>query len=262
MESCGWWYTGLSPEAYRLLLRENDLAQSVFETVTAAIVKEMELSIKKQRLDSTHLFSNMARFGRLKLLAVWIKRFLVQLKCHDRERCQALPEELTARYGAGENRLFGAGSKQSRSNQEDIQQAARDMVELIGCFSENNEASARSSFKSLVRVFTEHCEVTEEEIAVGLPKAEDENALSARVLQNPSDPDAGYDGHKGPGFQVQLAQACDTKEPGQRSADCRQWHPVTGSHTGQRPLEPARDRRDPSPATLPCPDFVHHFPDE
>lgn len=201
-------------DSYRALLRENDLAQSVFETVTAAIVKEMGLSIKKQRLDSTHLFSDMARFGRLKLLAVCIKRFLVQLKRHDPERYQALPGELTARYEAGENRLFGAGSKQSRSYQEDLQQAARDMAELIGCFSENDEVSARSSFKSLVRVFTEHCEVTEEEIAVVLPKAEDENAQSARVLQNPSDPDAGYDGHKGPGFQVQLAQAYDTKEPG------------------------------------------------
>jgi hypothetical protein len=27
-------------------------------------------------------------------------------------------------------------------------------------------------------------------------------------MQNPSDPDAGYDGHKGPGHQVQLAETC------------------------------------------------------
>ncbi len=28
------------------------------------------------------------------------------------------------------------------------------------------------------------------------------------VMQNPSDPDATYDGHKGPGYQVQLAETC------------------------------------------------------
>jgi len=29
------------------------------------------------------------------------------------------------------------------------------------------------------------------------------------VIQNPSDPDATYDGHKGPGYQVQIAETCD-----------------------------------------------------
>ena len=28
------------------------------------------------------------------------------------------------------------------------------------------------------------------------------------VRQNPSDPDASYDGHKGPGYQVQIAETC------------------------------------------------------
>ena len=27
-------------------------------------------------------------------------------------------------------------------------------------------------------------------------------------MQNPSDPDATYDGHKGPGYQVQIAETC------------------------------------------------------
>ena len=43
---------------------------------------------------------------------------------------------------------------------------------------------------------------------------EKDNGQSARVLQNSSDPEAGYDGHKGPGYQVQISQAYDTGEEG------------------------------------------------
>jgi hypothetical protein len=117
------------------------------------------------------------------------------------------------RYTRGENRLFGAGTRQGRASAEDLVQVARDLAELIDRFADHQAVSAYRSFQALVRVFTEHCEVTESDIIV-LPKAEDNNAQSARVLQNPSDPDAGYDGHKGPGYQVQLAQAYDTKDGG------------------------------------------------
>jgi hypothetical protein len=38
--------------------------------------------------------------------------------------------------------------------------------------------------------------------------------VSSESLQNPSDPDATYDGHKGQGYQVQVMETyCDTKEP-------------------------------------------------
>ena len=30
----------------------------------------------------------------------------------------------------------------------------------------------------------------------------------AWVMQNPSDPDASYDGQKGPGYQVQVSETC------------------------------------------------------
>jgi len=67
------------------LLRESEAAQDIFETVTGEIIREMGIAINKQRLDSTHVFSDMARFGRLKLLAVTTKRFLTQLKRHDEQ---------------------------------------------------------------------------------------------------------------------------------------------------------------------------------
>ena len=201
-------------DSYRQLLRENETAQGIFEKVTAEIIRELGIAINKQRLDSTHIFSDMARFGRLKLLAVTAKRFLTQLKRHDPESYEALPEDLRERYATSESRLFGMGTKNKRPYGEAIQEAATDIADLIARFGENEKMNERPSFLALTRVFSEHCEVTVTEMAVVLPKASDENGQSARVMQNPSDLDAGYDGHKGPGYQVQISQAYDTGEEG------------------------------------------------
>jgi hypothetical protein len=199
---------------YRRLLRESEAAQEVFEEVTAAIVRELKLEIKKQRLDSTHINSNMAKFGRLKLLVVAIKRFLEQVKRDEVKIYEELPEELRNRYTESESRLFGIGTKKTRPYEEAIEEAGRDMAELIGRFADVEKIEGWKSFKALARAFSEHYEVTETEIASVLPKAEDENGQSSRVMQNPSDMDAGYDGHKGPGYQVQISQAYDTGEEG------------------------------------------------
>ena len=201
-------------DGYRQLLRENETAQGIFEKVTAEIIRELGIAINKQRLDSTHIFSDMARFGRLKLLAVTAKRFLTQLKRHDPESYEALPEDLRERYATSESRLFGMGAKTKRPYGEAIQEVAEDIADLIARFGENEKMNGRPSFLALTRVFSEHCEVTVTEMAVVRPKASDENGQSARVMQNPSDLDAGYDGHKGPGYQVQISQAYDTGEEG------------------------------------------------
>ena len=85
-------------ERYQKLFREDDLAARLFEDVTDRLVRALDLDVSRQRLDSTHVFSHMASFGRTKLLAVAIKRFLTQLKRHDPDAYAALPEDLRQRY--------------------------------------------------------------------------------------------------------------------------------------------------------------------
>lgn len=72
-------------ERYKKLLVEDDLAGRIMEDITSALIEKLDLSIAKQRLDSTHVESNMAQFGRTRMMGVAIKRFLTQLKRHDRE---------------------------------------------------------------------------------------------------------------------------------------------------------------------------------
>ena len=69
-------------ERYQKLFREDELAAQVFHDVTTGLAEKLELDISRQRLDSTHVFSHMASFGRTKLMAVAIKRFLTQVIRH------------------------------------------------------------------------------------------------------------------------------------------------------------------------------------
>ena len=57
--------------------------------------------------DSTHVFSHMATFGRTKLMAVAIKRFLVQVKRHNPDAYTALPEALCRRSRLAQSQLLG-----------------------------------------------------------------------------------------------------------------------------------------------------------
>ena len=71
--------------------------------MTTVLIDKLELDITRQRLDSTHVFSHMANFGRTKLMAVAIKRFLTQVNRHAPESYAALPEPFRRRYEPAES---------------------------------------------------------------------------------------------------------------------------------------------------------------
>ncbi len=80
-------------ERYQKLFREDDLAARVFEEVTARLVQALDLDVSRQRLDSTHVFSHMASFGRT-AHGRGDQRFLTQLQRPDPDASAALPEDL------------------------------------------------------------------------------------------------------------------------------------------------------------------------
>ncbi len=65
--------------------------------------KLLDLDVSKQRLDSTHIESNMAKFGRIRLMATAARRFLVQLKLARRTGLRSDP------------RVFGNDTKPRRT---------------------------------------------------------------------------------------------------------------------------------------------------
>jgi len=188
-------------ERYIDLFEKDELARVIMSKVTIKLVDLLEMNIDRQRLDSTHVFSDMASFGRTRLMGVAIKRFLTQLKRHDAKAYELLDEQLRNRYAPGVNQLFGDTGKDSESRRLLRQQVAEDMYLLIRRFSDAAEHAGRDTYKSMERIFYEQCEVHEEKVCV-------KKKTGGDVMQNPSDPGATYDGHKGSGYQVQLSETC------------------------------------------------------
>ena len=195
-------------ERYILRFEKEELAWQVMHEVSVHLVKRLDLQIDQQRLDSTHVFSNMASFGRTRLMGVAIKRFLTQVKKHDPAGYDLLNEGVRQRYAPSVHQLFGETGRDRESRRVLRQQVAEDMYELVQHFADDRRHSGRSTYKAMERIFYEQCEVHEDKVTVK-PKT------GGNVTQNPSDADATYDGHKGPGYQVQLAETCHPENEAQ-----------------------------------------------
>ena len=86
---------------------------------------------------------------------------------------------------------------------------------LLQRFAAHPQVSGLLSYRLLQRAFNDHCEVkaagadAPAEITVKPPRE-----VSCQSLQNPSDPEAGYSGHKGQGYQAQVMETyCDSEDP-------------------------------------------------
>jgi len=170
-------------ERYEKLFVENALAAQTMARVTARLVELLDLDVSRQRLDSTHVFSDMATFGRTRMMGVTIKRFLTQMKRHHRDAYDALAEELRLRYAPSPGRLFADIARDKDARQRLRSQVAEDLLVLIERFADDEAVNARTTYKDLVRVFEEQCEIVGGSVEVKAHPGGD-------VLQNPSDPDA------------------------------------------------------------------------
>ncbi|MCK5914671.1 MAG: transposase, partial [Deltaproteobacteria bacterium] len=177
------------------------LDQTLFEDVSEALTKLFDLDTSRQRLDSVHIFSNMAHLGRIRLFVKTIRKFLVNLKRHHVQQYQSI-EELTSRFEEKNDGQFAV--KPSESSRT-LQQVGDDCFALIEQFRDQDAITKMSSYQLLVRLFGEQCvvETTETATCVTIKPSKD---VSSDSLQNPSDPDAGYCGHKGQGYQVQVME--------------------------------------------------------
>ena len=188
-------------ERYRAHFLDNDLGVRVMDDITMKLVDELDLHIDRQRLDSTHVFSDMASFGRTRMMAVCTKRFLTQVQRHHADDFAALPAELRKRYAPAQAKLFAAKGLSAEQRTKSRQQVAEDMRELINRFADHAGLNQRPSYQALVTVFDQQCEIVADKIVI---KAK----TGGRCVQNPSDLDATYDGHKGQGHKVQLVETC------------------------------------------------------
>lgn len=201
-------------EMRRLLTREN-LHEVLFNRITKRLAKVFKVDLKKQRIDSVHIKSNMRHLGRISLFCKTIKKFLVNLKRQHRISFDKLDKSLRARYLDKKEEAVFALVKPSESYGT-LNQLAQDIFTLIEKFKGKDNVNSMDSFKLLVRLFQEQC-IVEEHDGDKLVVAKPNKDVASDSLQNPSDPDAGYSGHKGKGYSAQVMETYDTHSSKQLS---------------------------------------------
>lgn len=196
---------------FRSKLVDSPAVMATFERLTDSMIQTLGLDTGRQRLDSTQVCSNMAKLSRLDLFVRTIEGFLKVLVKAFSARAQELPQRLRERYLERSGGYF-ADTTGTKSKGR-LEAAARDVAWLIHRFGDDKEVRALPSFGLLARLFEEQCEVVHSPGVepIGVPVPPDEVASTS--LQNPSDPDATYSGHKGQGYQVQLAETCAEGNP-------------------------------------------------
>ncbi|MCP4568655.1 MAG: transposase [FCB group bacterium] len=195
---------------YRLLMMDLEIDTVLFRLLTDTLLDRLNISTRKQRLDSTHIRSDMRRLSRIELFRKTIKKFLrVMSREHPRLLKKNVDVELVERY-LGKKKGYFSKVKPSEAKVV-LQQVAEDLLVLVEGFGRHRKIRGMKVFGLLRRVLNEQCDVTgeAEEAKVEIKDPKD---VSSDSLQNPSDEDAGYSGHKGEGYQAQLIETCQDEE--------------------------------------------------
>jgi hypothetical protein len=194
---------------FRHKLMENERAQRVFEQVTQAMMKMDGLSVARQRLDSTHVISNIAVLTRLGLFTETITVFLRELRKEAPAKLAKLDSPVLKRYLEREGYFADATREQA---QRRLPVVAQDLLALVKRFEADPGVNALPSYGLLVRLLADQCDVTEGEAETPAVSVKEGKEVAGTSLQSPHDPDATY-GHKGKGYEAQVAETCVKENP-------------------------------------------------
>ena len=193
---------------------DQELDTVLFHQVADKLAQVFEVDTAKQRLDSVHLKSNMRKLGRLGILVRCISSFLVNLKRRHPELYGGLDPKLAARYGTKKALACFSQVKPSDSAKT-LAEVAQEAWDLVEGFAQDPQVGAMKSYLLLQRAFNDHCEVKTAGVdAPAEVTVKPAKQVSSQSLQNPSDPDAAYSGHKGQGYHAQVMETyCDSEDP-------------------------------------------------
>jgi hypothetical protein len=186
-----------------------------FREVTDRLVQALGVDVGRQRLDSTHIVSNIALRGRLGLFVDTIRLFLRTAEKADPAAYGKIPERLRARYR--EEARYDDTRKGDGPRRLGV--AARDVWRLVDRFEDPEGLSKTEEFKLLERLLREQCDMTLEPEEPG--KDDDDHGeggactvikeardVGSSSLQSAHDPDVTYNGKKGKGYEVQVSETC------------------------------------------------------
>jgi len=195
----------------RHTLTDEDLDTVLFEKITDTLAKVFEVDTSQQRIDSVHIKSNMRRLGRIGILVRCLHKFLVNLKRQYQEFFDTLPQERVEKY-LSEKAVSCFSLVKPSDTERTLASVSEDLFQVVEHFVDNPRVKAMHSYSLLLRVLHEQCRI--KETADGQlveMEVKPSKEVPSDSLQNPSDPDAGYSGHKGQGYQVQIMETYSTE---------------------------------------------------
>jgi len=195
----------------RSIVVDNGLETILFESITSKLAIVFKVDADKQRIDSMHIKSNMRRLGRIGIFTKTIHKFLVNLKRGHKEQFASVAQAIIDKY-LSEKALECFSMVKPSKSKKTLASVAADLFDLVQQFKDCPEVTAMNSYKLLERVLKEQCNlnVSGDKALVEVKKPKE---IPSDSLQNPSDTDATYDGHKGQGYQIQIMETfCKDEE--------------------------------------------------
>ncbi len=191
----------------RNVVSTNNLEDDIFKAATGKLAEVFKVNTDKQRIDSVHIKSDMRRLGRIGIFSESIHKFLRNLKRSYSDRFDTVDKNVVDKYFS-QNALGCFSKVKPSESRKTLTAVSKDLFDLVEQFKHCSEATAMYSYKLLQRVLYEQCNLTDDKdrrVELKTPKQ-----IPSDSLQNPSDPDATYSGHKGQGYQVQVMETfCD-----------------------------------------------------
>jgi hypothetical protein len=181
---------------------EMKLVRYIFDNIRDSAINKLGLLTSSQRLDSTHIVSNIRVRGRLTLFSDTLTLFLKSL---DEDQFSKIPEAIRHWHSSETAGWFGLGPVEQKVK---LTELAQYLYELIVLFGQDQEVTSGEPYQLLTRLFGEQCECPE-----GLPTDEPSSKIQVKkktegeTLQSPYDPEASY-GHKGAGYSVHITETC------------------------------------------------------
>ena len=119
---------------FRVRLMQHDGGRLAFQETTDRIIQALGIRTGKQRLDSTHIMSNIATLTRLGLFCETMRLFLRALRWEHPELRPVVPEGLLGRYLKEEDEATHYEDAHTGEGRRRLSVCARDLYRLVDRF--------------------------------------------------------------------------------------------------------------------------------
>jgi len=195
----------------RQLMIEKSLDELMFANIGDKLAKVFDVDTKKQRIDSVHIQSNMRKLGRISIFAHTIYKFLTNLKRHHRSLFDTIDHKTIDLYW-GKKAMSAFSLVKPSKAAKTLKQVSEDLFSLIEQFKAHSSVGSMHSYKLMQRVLAEQCTLETSDAGDSKVTVKKPADIASDSLQNPSDPDASYNGHKGQGYEVQVMETYNQHE--------------------------------------------------